>query len=567
MPPAKTNGELIFVPLGGVGEFGKNLALYGYDGQWIMVDCGMAFADEAVPGVDLLVPDVSFIAAQRERLLGLVLTHGHEDHLGGVPFVWPRLECPVFATPFTASQLGRKLGEVGLSDKVPVTIVPTGGSITLGPFEISYVRVAHSILEAHSLAIRTPAGLIVHSGDWKIDPEPLIGAHTDEARFRELGDAGVLALIGDSTNVFVPGHSGSEGALARSLAEIIARKTGRVAVTTFASNAPRIQSIAQAARESGREVVVVGRSLWRTIELAKENGYLGDLPALLDDGEAEFLPAENTLFLVTGCQGETRGAMSRISSGQHKRIALGSGDTVIFSSKIIPGNEVSVGAVVNRLVYAGAEVITEKDDFVHVSGHPGREEMRQMYDWLRPTIAVPVHGEARNLARHAALAIRAGVEQTLVIENGAVVRLAPGAAEVVDHVPTGRLAVMGTTPVAIDSDSIRARRKLSFNGMIVAIIVLDADGGVAAPVRVMLRGVGANDLEDQGEAEDALRRGLEFMPRARRRDDDEVEDMARKVFGRRRGGRSSQRPGIEVEIIRLAETQTVSYRTDAQAGS
>jgi ribonuclease J len=560
MSPSKTDDELIFVPLGGVGEFGKNLALYGYAGHWIIVDCGMAFADETVPGVDLLVPDVSFIAEQKDRLLGLVLTHGHEDHLGGVPFVWPRLECPVYATPFTASQLARKLDEVGLSDQVPVNVVPPGGSVTLGPFEISYIRVTHSILEAHSLAIRTPAGLIVHSGDWKIDPEPLIGPLIDEAQFRALGDEGVLALIGDSTNVFVPGHSGSEGALGRSLTEIIAKKTGRVAVTTFASNAPRLLSIVNAARDNGREVVVVGRSLWRTIELAKENGYLSDLPTLLEDDEAEYLPAENTLFLITGCQGETRGAMSRISSGQHKRIAFGPGDTVIFSSKIIPGNEISVGAVVNRLIYAGVEVITEKDEFVHVSGHPGREEMVQMYEWLRPKIAVPVHGDARNLSRHAALALASGVNQTLVIENGAVVRLAPGPAAVVDHVQTGRLAIMGNKPVPIDSDSIRARRKFGLNGMIVAIIVLAEDGAVAAPVRVMLRGVGADDEEAQNDTERALRRGLDAMPRARRRDDDDVEAMARKALRGEARRLSNQRPGIEVEIIRLAETEAVSYR-------
>jgi ribonuclease J len=560
MNQSKTDNELIFVPLGGVGEFGKNLALYGYAGQWIIVDCGMAFADETMPGIDLLVPDVSFIAEQKDRLLGLVLTHGHEDHLGGVPFVWPRLECPVYATPYTASQLGRKLDEAGLSDQVPVNVVPPGGSVTLGPFEINYVQVAHSILEAHSLAIRTPAGLIVHSGDWKIDPEPLIGPLTDEAQFRELGDEGVLALIGDSTNVFVPGHSGSEGALRRSLTEIIAKKTGKVAVTTFASNAPRLQSIVYAARDNGREVVVVGRSLWRTIELAKENGYLSDLPTLLNDDEAEYLPAENTLFLVTGCQGETRGAMSRIASGQHKRIVFGPGDTVIFSSKIIPGNEISVGAAVNRLIYSGVEVITEKDEFVHVSGHPGQEEMVQMYDWLRPTVAVPVHGDARNLSRHAALAIAAGVDQTLIIENGSVVRLAPGPAAVVDHVQTGRLAIMGSKPVPIDSDSLRARRKLGFNGMILAIIVLDGDGAVAAPVRVMLRGVGADDGEAQGDAERTLRKGLDAMSRARRREDDKVESMARKALRGEARRLSSQRPGIEVEIIRLAETEAVSYR-------
>ena len=560
MSPSKTDDELIFVPLGGVGEFGKNLALYGYAGQWIIVDCGMAFADETVPGVDLIVPDVTFIAEQKDRLLGLVLTHGHEDHLGGVPYVWPRLECPVYATPFTASQLGRKLDEAGLSDQVPVNIVPPGGSVTLGPFEINYIRVAHSILEAHSLAIRTPAGLIVHSGDWKIDHEPLIGSLTDEARFRELGDQGVLALIGDSTNVFVPGHSGSEGALGRSLTEIIGKKTGRVAVTTFASNAPRIQSIIGAAQANGREVVVVGRSLWRTIELAKENGYMSDLPTLLEDDEAEYLPAANTLFLVTGCQGETRGAMSRISSGQNRRINFGPKDTVIFSSKIIPGNEINVGAVVNRLIYAGVEVITEKDEFVHVSGHPGQEEMVQMYDWLRPAIAVPVHGDARNLSRHAALATAKGVEQTLVIENGAVVKLAPGPAAVVDHVHTGRLAIMGSKPVPIDSDSIRARRKLSFNGMIVAIIVLDEDGAVAAPVRVMLRGVGADDETAQGGAEQVLRRGLDAMPPAHRKDDSQVEKIARKALRGEARRLSSQRPGIEVEIIRLAETEAVAYR-------
>lgn len=564
MKSSKENRELLFTPLGGVGEFGMNLALYGVGGDWIMVDCGMAFADETVPGVDLLLPDTQFIADQKDRLLGLVLTHGHEDHLGAVPYLWPELECPVFATPFTASLLRHKLTEVGLLDRVPLTEVPVGGSLTLGPFDVNYIQVAHSILEAHSLAIRTPAGVVVHSGDWKIDPKPLIGPLTDETRFRELGEQGVLALIGDSTNVFVRGHSGSEGALAPSLTEIVGEKTGRVAVTTFASNAPRIHSIAMAAAENDRELVVVGRSLWRTIEVARENGYLADLPTILSDDEAEFLPAANTLFLVTGCQGEARGAMSRIAHGQHPRITMGRGDTVIFSSKIIPGNEVNIGRAVNRLVYAGVEVITEKDQFVHVSGHPGQEEMLQMYDWLRPEIAVPVHGEARNLARHAALATQAGVGQTLVIENGAMVRLAPGPAEVVDHVPTGRLALSGKKAVPIDSESVRARRKMSFNGLIVAIIVLDEDGFAAAPMRVMLRGLDMDDADAEASAEESLMRGLDSLPRARRRDDSEVEKMARKVLRGVARSIASQRPAIEIEILRLAEPETVTIRAGAK---
>ena len=425
---------------------------------------------------------------------------------------------------------------------------------------MNYIQVTHSILEAHSLAIRTPAGTVVHSGDWKIDPDPRIGPLIDEARFRELGRAGVLALIGDSTNVFVAGHSGSEGALLASLAEIVAERRGRVAVTTFASNAVRIDTIARVAAENDRELVVVGRSLWRTLAAARENGYLADLPTILSDDEVEFLPAEHTLLLVTGCQGEPRGAMSRIARGQHAKITLGAGDTAIFSSKMIPGNELNVGRTINGLVHAGVEVITEKDRFVHVSGHPAQDEMNQMYEWLRPQIAVPIHGEVRNLIRHAALAGQAGVPQTLVIENGDLVRLAPGDAAVVDHVPTGRLALSGTKAMPLDGESIRARRRMSHGGVMMAIIVLDGDAALAAPPRVLLRGLDTEDDQAEAVAADALRLGVESMPRPRRRDDGEVEALARKVLREQARRLSGQRPAIEIEIVRLAEAEPVSYR-------
>lgn len=551
------SAELLFAPLGGVGEIGMNLALYGYNGKWLMVDCGLTFADDGLPGVDLIFPDPKFIAERKDDLVGLVLSHGHEDHIGAVQYLWPLLKCPVYATPYTANLLKRKLREAELLNVVPLREIDNGGEVEIGEFKVSYIPVTHSIVEAHSLAITTPAGTVVHSGDWKLDPEPLVGPVTDQAALQALGDNGVLALICDSTNVLNEGRSKSESEVRASLIDLIAEQTGRVVVTTFASNLARISSIAKAAAASGRSVVLAGRSLRRNVEAARESGYLKDLPDFLDEDEAGYIPRHKLLVLCTGCQGEPRGALYRVAFHEHKHIALEVGDTVIFSSKIIPGNERTIGYVQNRLIYGDIKVITEKDHFVHVSGHPARDELADYYGWVRPQISVPVHGEARHLERHAEFAATLGIEQAPVIENGDILRLSPGPAEVVDHVHSGRLAWDGGRLTALDSRAVQRRRRMMFNGIAFVVIVVDRDMLLAVPPKVVVRGVFDQTDDDEIAAFDDVlvltaERAFNGLKVRRREDDDAVFDAVsqavRSVLRRESDGR---RPAVEVEVIRL----------------
>ncbi|MBM3570285.1 MAG: ribonuclease J, partial [Alphaproteobacteria bacterium] len=488
-PAPPEMSELLFLPLGGSGEIGMNLNLYGCDGRWLMVDCGVTFPGDDMPGVDSILPDPRFIAERRKQLVGLVLTHGHEDHLGAVAWLWPKLGCPVYATPFTAALLKRKLVERNLIKDVKLHLVEPGKTLKLGPFAVDYVGITHSIPESHSLAIRTRHGTVLHTGDWKLDPEPLVGPPTDAAAFERLGQEGVLALVCDSTNALSPGTSGSEGALRQSLIELVARETRRVCITTFASNVARIDTVAKVAAATGRRLCVVGRSLWRILECARETGYLQDLPELLHEDEVGYLPPGDVLFLVTGCQGEPRGALSRIAYGEHRHVGLKRGDLVIFSSRQIPGNERRIGQVVNRLAADDIRVVTWSDAFVHVSGHPCQDELRRYYAWARPRIAVPVHGEIRHLKRHVELAREAGVSETVLIENGAMVRLAPGPAEIVDRVPSGRLLVEGSRIHGDDAGPLRARKRAAFNGALVAAVALDHNDELAAPVRLSALGL------------------------------------------------------------------------------
>jgi len=551
------NAELLFAPLGGVGEIGMNLALYGYNGKWLMVDCGLTFANDELPGIDLIFPDPTFIAERKDDLLGLVLTHAHEDHIGAVQYLWPLLKCPVYATPYAANLLERKLRESDLGDLVPVTVVENGGQVELGDFSVSYIPVTHSIVEAHSLAITTPVGTVVHTGDWKLDPDPLVGPVTDEAALKAVGDKGVLALICDSTNVMNEGRSRSESEVRASLIDIVAGLSGRVVITTFASNVARISSIAKAAEACGRSVVLAGRSFRRNVEAARACGYLEDIPEFLDEDEAGYIPRDKILILCTGCQGEPRGALSRVAFHDHKHITLEAGDNVIFSSKIIPGNERSIGRVQNRLIYDNVNVITEKDHFVHVSGHPARDEMADYYSWVRPKVGVPVHGEAAHLMRHAEFAAAMGIGQAPVIENGDVLRLSPGPVEVIDHIHSGRLAWDGGRLTPLDSQAVQRRRRMMFNGIAFVVIVLDAHNNLAAPPRVVERGV-----FDQTEAEEitafnevlvnTAERAFSGVASKSRHSDkavfDAVSQAVRAVLRRETNGR---RPAVEVEVVRL----------------
>ncbi|MDE3115255.1 MAG: ribonuclease J [Pseudomonadota bacterium] len=491
---AKREDELVLLPLGGAGEIGMNFNAYGFGPaharKWIVVDCGVLFGREGdTPGIDLIMPDIRFLAEMAEDVLAIVLTHAHEDHIGAVPHLWPQLRCPIYATPFTAKLVTGKLIEAGLADKVKVREVPLGGHLDLGPFAVDYVSITHSIPEPNALAIKTKLGTVVHTGDWKIDPEPLIGEITDTNRLTKLGDEGVLALVCDSTNALHEGHSGSEAKVKESLVELVGRLKGRVAVTAFASNVARLDSIAKAARAAGREVALVGRAMQKITAAARETGYLAGFPRTIDEAEAALLPPHRVLYLVTGSQGEPRAALSRIASGDHPNVKLGPGDSVIFSSRIIPGNELGIFALHNRLCALGVEVLTEQDHFVHVSGHPYKDELAQMYRWVRPRIAVPVHGELRHMAEHARLARSLQVPEAVTIENGQMLRLAPGRAEIIDEVPAGRIYLDGSVLVDESADHGRERRAMGFAGLIAVTLVVDQRGRIAGEPALFLEGI------------------------------------------------------------------------------
>ncbi len=425
-PPIGSGAEdaaLLFVALGGANEIGMNLNLYGIAGQWLILDCGVTFGDDSQPGLEVVMPDPAFIAERRDRLLGIVATHAHEDHIGAIPYLWKELRCPVWATPFTASLLRAKLVEAGLADQVRINVVPMSGRFTVGPFDLELVTLTHSIPEPNAVVLRTAAGTVLHTGDWKLDPDPLIGEPVDEAALRRLGHEGVLAIVCDSTNALRPGSSGSEAELRRSLTELVGRYDARVAVACFASNVARLETIAHAAAVHGRDVALVGRSLWRIEKAARENGYLSGVPAFLTEEDAGYVPRDRILMICTGSQGEPRSALARIAREDHPNVELETGDAVIFSSRIIPGNEKTIGRLQNALARLGVEIVTELDHFVHVSGHPARDELVRMYQMIRPKVAVPVHGEARHLIANAELARDCQVPQTLVIENGDLVRL------------------------------------------------------------------------------------------------------------------------------------------------
>ena len=524
---------LYFMSLGGAGEIGMNLNLYGYgpkDRQkWIIVDMGVTFGDDTVPGIDLIMADPDFIVERREDLLGIVLTHAHEDHIGAVAHLWPDLRCPIYATKFTACMLRSKLEEAGLVRDARVTVVPLEGRLQIGPFDITYVTLTHSIPEPNALAIRTPLGNILHTGDWKIDPDPLLGDATDIAGLTGFGDEGVLAMVCDSTNVFSPGRAGSEAAVKSSLSTLLSGMKGRVAVTAFASNVARVDSIGKAAAAHGRQIVLVGRSMHKVVAAAREAGYLKDFPPVLREDDAASLHPDQVLYICTGSQGEARAALSRIAYGDHPRIGLGSGDTVIFSSRIIPGNERSIFRLQNRLAERGVSVITEKDHFVHVSGHPCRDELADMYRWVRPEISVPVHGEIRHMMEHVKLAQDIQIPQTILAPNGSLVQLAPGRACIVEEVYTGRLYLDGDVLTPVEDGQVNERLKLSSAGHLGVMLVVDKDGRLAAEPRVTAFGLPTEDgqlINLRKDVAGAVEEAVAKLRGKQARDDDMVREAA-----------------------------------------
>jgi ribonuclease J len=492
----KPKNELLFLALGGSGEIGMNVNLYGCDGKWVMVDLGMTFADPGYPGIDLVLPDLEFIEKQSKNLLGVVLTHAHEDHIGAVPYFAAELDVPLYATPFTAGLIRRKLEEVGLENDVVLNIIPNDGSFDLGPFGFRYIPIAHSIAEGNALLIDTPYGKIFHTGDWKLDDEPLLGVPATPEQLKAIGDEGVLAMVCDSTNVFNDAASGSEGDVYRNLMRVVENLENRVLVTTFASNAARLQTLGEVAKHSGRQLCVAGRSLDRMIENCRENGYLKDFPPTVDFDEAMNIPRDEIMIIATGGQGEARAALGRIAGDSHK-IKLTEGDNVLFSSKQIPGNEIAIGRIQNQLAAKGVVMITDRQEHIHVSGHPGRPELAQMYEWIRPEILVPVHGEIRHMKEQARFAEAQGVDKNIFQENGDVVRLAPNGPKIVGQERTGRLVVDGDVIIPADGKTLNERRKIAYNGSISVAVGLGQDGKISGQPVLRILGV---PLEEDEEA-------------------------------------------------------------------
>jgi len=528
--------ELVFVPLGGVGEIGMNFALYGFGPanarEWIVVDVGVTFPDATLPGVDLVLPDTRFIEQQVKNLRGIVITHAHEDHYGALHEIWPRLKAPVWMTPFAAGLLeAKRQGEYN-APKIPVTIYRAGETFEIGPFKIEAVPVSHSIPEPVSLAITTPLGTVIHTGDWKLDPAPEIGPMTDEARFRALGDAGVLALICDSTNAMREGESPSEQAVGVGLRGVIEKAPGRVAVTTFSSNVGRIRSIAEAARDSGRQVLVLGRSLKRMITVASELGYMEGIPEFISEEDYGFIPRQNLVIICTGSQGESRAALAKLARDEMKTVALSPGDIVVFSSRTIPGNEKPILEIKNQLIDQGIKILEDSDALVHVSGHPRRSELRKMYEWTRPRIGIPVHGEAAHLVAQGALMAQSGIPEVAQVRNGDMIRLAPGAAEILEKVPFGRIYKDGRLSGDDEVMGIRERRKLSFAGHVAVNVVLDEKYEMAGDPDIVAIGVAKVDGrgEDiEGLMLDAAVGAIDSIPRQRRKDLDLVQEAVRRA--------------------------------------
>lgn len=548
--------EFVFLPLGGSGEIGMNLNLYGFgpptDRKWIMIDCGVMFGDMSTPGIELICPDPTFILEEKENLLGLILTHGHEDHIGAVALLGPDFDCPVYATAFTAKLVESKIEERGVG--LDLRVIEVGARLTLGPFDLEFVTLTHSIPEPNGVVIRTKLGVVLHTGDWKIDPEPTLGPVTDSQTLRKIGDDGVLAMVCDSTNVLSKGESGSEMRVKESLKKLIAAQTGRVAVTTFASNVARVVSICEAAYAADRSVCLLGRSMLRIVGAAREVGLLPEGVNFVEPEQAGFLPREHVLYLCTGSQGEPRAALSRIARDDHRDLILTEGDTVIFSSKIIPGNERGIFTLINDLVELGVKVITEKDEFTHVSGHPNRDELRKMYEWVRPRYSIPVHGEARHLEEHAEFAVSLGVEGAIAPRNGDLIRLAPGKPEIIDETPAGRWLLDGDILMPEGAGPLRERRKLSFSGVVIVALAIDEHEGLAADPAVSIIGApkdapGVDDLS--ALVAEKVENAFRSLSKSKRDDNGAVELAVTRSVRNEVTAIWGKRPGVAVLIQRV----------------
>ena len=551
--------ELVFLPLGGVGEIGMNLALYGFGPprarQWIMVDCGVSFAGPDLPGAELILPDIRFIEEQKHNLKAIFITHAHEDHYGAVKDLWPRLKAPLYASPFTEGLLEAKGDYNNTRNQIPVKTLLPGMKIEVGPFTVEPVTVAHSTPEAMSLFIRTPLGTVVHTGDWKIDPEPSLGNGTDEARFREIGDEGVLALICDSTNAQREGDSPSEMEVSKSLTEIIRNATGRVAITTFSSNVGRIKSVALAAEQAGREVLLLGSSMRRVSDVAGQLGMLEGMQPFIAEDEFGYLPRQNAVVILTGSQGEPRAALAKIARDEMRNIGFTKGDTFVFSSRTIPGNEKAILEIKNALIDQGMIVISDSDALVHVSGHPRRNELKRMYEWVRPKILVPVHGEAAHLHAHAELGRELGIPEVAEVRNGGMLRLAPGPAEIIDQAPHGRIFKDGNLIGDFDEMGIGDRKKLAYVGHVSVNVILDNRYDFVADPDVAAFGLPAFDEEGEDIEDllyDAVLGAVESIPRVKRKDLDMVKEAVRRSIRAAANNSWGKKPVVTVFVTRIS---------------
>ncbi|MGL5837738.1 MAG: ribonuclease J [Sphingorhabdus sp.] len=545
----KPGNELLFLALGGSDEIGMNVNLYGCQGKWVMVDLGITFGNADYPGTELILPDLEFIEERRNDLLGIVLTHGHEDHIGAVPYLAADLGVPLYATPFTAALIRGKLQEQGIADDIELNIIPMGGNFDLGPFKFQLMPLAHSILEMSACVIDTSYGRVFHTGDWKLDEQPVIGHPSTAEQLTKIGDEGVLALVCDSTNAFNNDQSGSEGSVQADLLKSVLEAKGRVVITTFASNAARLQTLGAVAKAANRKLCFAGRSLQRIIEASQSVGYLKDLPELIDMEAVDDLPRNQVMVVATGGQGEARAALARIADGNHP-VKLEEGDTVIFSSKQIPGNEVAIGRIMNQLARRNILTVTEKQAHVHVSGHPGRPELQALYKWVRPQILVPVHGERRHMAEQARLGLAEGIPQAIVQSNGDVVRLAPKGPEKLGEERTGRLILDGDVIIPADGDTINQRRRLSWYGVISVAVALDGDDNLLGDPVIRVLGVPIEAeiddfLEEAGEA-------AEKAIKDWRGDLDQLRESLRLAVRRVATSWTGKKPIVEVLIVETA---------------
>lgn len=538
--------ELLFLALGGSGEIGMNVNLYGCDGKWLMVDCGITFGDASYPGIDVILPDLQFIEDRVDDLLGIVLTHGHEDHIGALPYLAADLGVPLYATPFTAGLIHGKLAEEGIEDRIELNVVKEEGPFDIGPFTITYTPLAHSIPEGNAVLIETPYGKVFHTGDWKLDEAPSLGGSATAEELTAIGDTGVLALVCDSTNVFNPEASGSEADVRKGLDEVVAGAKGRVLVTTFASNAARLQTLGEVARDTGRELCVAGRSLDRIIRVAKATGYLRDFPELIDFEKAMTLPASRVLIVATGGQGEPRAALNRIAEGSHV-LKLHQGDLVVFSSRQIPGNEIAIGKIMNTLADKGVDIITDRQAFVHVSGHPGRPELAAMYKWIRPEIIVPVHGEIRHMHEQARFALEQGVPKGVKQQNGEIIRLAPDGPAKIGHATVGRLVLDGDVILPADGATMGERRRISLYGQMSVAVAIDRKGKLLGQPQIRIQGVPVE--EDRDDLIDAAADAAAEAVKKDWRDREKLRESLRLAVRRVAVRFTGKKPVVDVLLI------------------